>query len=166
MRTSRFGSNLLMEASDFSNGYSNDYLKGHMFALTKCFTRRTLFRQLVSAYHDFSDLEGVALLKAHGNTDTKWRFSDGERWHYMQNLIDNLDGSFSTIFLYSCNPGNKGRIYSNNSVVIHPNRTFKLAGDFTRKSFFRLYFPGEGYIEDNPRKMKNLINEMNHTYSF
>jgi hypothetical protein len=120
--------------------------------LRHCFTRARR-KGIIEAYERQAGLGGSAVITGHAkNNKGVWTYKDGELRLPVQELIDKLDGRYSTIMLLLCNSGSH-EIISRESIVIHPD------GDiYYRDLFFqgknrtnhgyrtRMYIPGRGYL--------------------
>lgn len=87
-----------------------------------------------------------ATLVAHGGDDgKKWHYYDGANWQLMQDWIDQFDGRYSPLMVYSCNPMNR-EIEAHESVVIHPKKEFNLITAAYLSNVMRVFVPNEGYV--------------------
>ena len=163
MKVYYFGKNRWYESQDYHEDEDDpiDWIKVHVDAMIKDFTKRKLFRELLDLYSYKHGLEGYFLLKAHANINSRnkeWYFSDGKRWHRIQNWINRLDGQGLALILISCNPKNN-KIHSEKSIVIHANKSINIV-DVARNRGMRIYVPGEGYLEDNHYRLKKAIEKL------
>jgi len=139
-----------------------DFLEKHSNAVIQCFTRRRLFRELLSSYADLHGLEGYVLLRAHGGLrKKKWAFSDfpgGGRGYLVHNFIDGLDGRCLAIFLDICHPRH-AKVHAQKSIVIHPHGKVNLLALIKGQADLMIYVPGYGYLE-NSHGLKRAIGEL------
>jgi hypothetical protein len=158
MRIYPFGANCFFESCDFHEGrQSYEWPYQHHFAITRCITRRKLFRELIDLNGSVCKTDGIALLKAHGGMDKYWYFADGQRKYNVQNWINLLDGKFAAILLYMCNPNNS-EISSQHSIIVHSKDCLNVK-DLVHGGHFRLYFPNEGYFDES-KKLRSLIDKL------
>lgn len=121
------------------------------------FTRRPLVKELLFTHSDITRKNGYLVVDAHGNGNP-WHMKDGERKYYVQNWINQRDGTYSAIFFFTCNP-EKCEIKSAQSIILHAH------GDITyeelhRGADLRIYVPEQGYL-DSCYKIKKAIKQLN-----
>ncbi|MBI1972536.1 hypothetical protein HYS50_00865 [Candidatus Woesearchaeota archaeon] len=137
------------------------YCSTEIYRLTRPFLRRSLFRRLLKAYDQVIGLEGYTVLSAHGGNlhQGEWWFKDGDRYYIMQHWIDKVDGSALALFLSACNRAH-AMISATKSLVFHTDGQFSLPELQQGRVPIRLYVPGEGYVEQDRRKLKLFIQNL------
>lgn len=127
--------------------------------LLRNFLRRRLFRELLLEYSARTGLKGYALLNAHGGSkNNRWHFRDGKSTVDVQDWINETDGKYLALFIKCCNRKNYD-IESDASIVLHPHsKISELA--LIHGYNMRLHFPGEGYLERSPYKLRRTIDEL------
>ncbi len=157
MITRRNGDITLYIASDLREDVKS--LEWSASAIVKDFLRRRLFRKLLQEYSARTGLKGYALLNAHGGPkNNRWRFWDGKSTVDVQDWINAMDGKYLALFLKCCNRKNQ-EVESDASIVLHPHS--KISELALMQGYNpRLHFPGEGYLESNPYKLKRTIEEL------
>lgn len=143
--------------------FSREYERADVEHFLNFALRRKYHKEIVDAYSNASGMSGYALLYAHGgHTEGSWICSEkiGRKkrplWK-IQDWIDGLDGSYLCLIVACCNPRND-RISSKKSIVFHLDSSFNLLSLIRRKSNFKMYFPGEGYLTDSRKRRKVLDN--------
>lgn len=91
------GFNELKDTESFYESKLKKFFEGENLTLD--------FKEYIDLYGKLNKLERLAMLHAHGNTDGNWIYSDGEKIDSIQNWINQKDGEYSALILYSCNPG-------------------------------------------------------------
>jgi hypothetical protein len=127
------------------------------------FSQRPKFEEYFSMYGSVNKLnKKYAILNAHGNTDKKWIYFDGDEVHSVQSWINSVDGKYSGLLLCVCNPGMhtpKSRI----SPIVVPDHIVNF-GNIKRDGIFSILEPDflgmeeiDSYIIDY--KVKELKQE-------
>ncbi|HLF54688.1 MAG TPA: hypothetical protein VI612_03130 [Candidatus Nanoarchaeia archaeon] len=157
MITRRKGDITLYIASDQRGAVEG--LEWAASAIVKDFLRRRLFRELLREYSESTGLKGYALLNAHGGPkNNRWQFWDGKSTVDVQDWINEMDGKYLAIFLKCCNRKNQD-VESDASIVLHPHSKISQLQLMLGYSP-RLHFPGEGYLERNPYRLRRTIEEL------
>jgi hypothetical protein len=105
------------------------------------------YKKLIDVYAKKNNLEGIAILAAHGEKiKNSWFYFNGNAGHPIQKWIDINDGKYKALILYSCNPG-KNEIKSNKTPVLAPNEIFSHRLLDKGKVQIELFMPGTGYLD-------------------
>ncbi len=132
-------------------------LQKHSKALIKCFTRRRVYKEVITHYYR-TGLERYVLLKAHGGKTVPWKFWDGKKKYLVQKFIDRHDEDSLAILLYCCNPSNQ-EIRSEHSIIIHPRANISVK-ELVRGNIMRMYVPKVGYLDYNYYHLEKALREL------
>ncbi len=154
------GVNKLYISEDYwgINGYKGDLLDRTFNSLYIMGMKRS-FGNLIGAYGAFRQTDGIYALFAHGNNyRNNWIYWDGTKNFPVQDWVDSVDGRSAAIFLFCCNPLNN-TVASHESIVVHSTKAARHF-NYLIGANLRLYFPGEGYLDDTTR-IKQLTAQLN-----
>ncbi|MEK6928403.1 MAG: hypothetical protein AABW65_00405 [Nanoarchaeota archaeon] len=162
MKHYNLGKYLLCESSEFDsskNFSSHKNLERHIRAISHCFMRRPLIRQMVEKVHKKMNKRKVIMLCAHGvSYKSKWAYVDGKRRRYIQDWISDNDGKAATLLLKCCNEENYD-ISSRHSIVIHPRSAvsnIEIIRGWNGHNM-RVYAPSHGYVDENYRALHHAL---------
>ena len=104
------------------------------------------YTELISLHSKKQGLERLAILAAHGDyQNNSWVYTDGKNDFPVQGWIDQMDGKYSLLILYCCNP-NSGEISSKRSAVLAPNYIYSGFRMMNCDGQVELYLPKIGYV--------------------
>lgn len=116
------------------------------------------YEELIEIYAKKNNLERIAILLAHGDeVDNTWCYYNGDKAFSVQNWINNMDGKYKALILYSCNPGGN-EITSIKSPVLVSNKEYSHALLLKGRVQIELFLPGSGYVDSYmiEEELKNL----------
>lgn len=124
--------------------------------------RRPIFRRAIDEYVSNSGLSGQVLLDSDGNSNgSNWMYMDEDNRRKVQDFIDEIDGRYSIAFLAICNQGNKGRVNSRRTVVVHTREVTSYLDIIRGHGIVTsVFIPGVGYLPDNSRKVRRIIESL------
>ncbi len=124
------------------------------------FTRRRMFREVIASYASQMGQTSpdYAVVQSCGGVRNKiWSIKDNGKLVPLQEIIDGLDGLYTSIILCSCNCAG-ATIDSRRSLIIHPANSAVSEQNLERNlTPLRLHMPGHGYIENNYDLMNKII---------
>jgi len=108
------------------------------------------------------ELPRSIILHAHGKAiNNEWYFGneeypvgDTDKPRPVQDWINENDGLYAVMFILCCNPENL-EIYSEKSVIIHPNRIVN-EKNIIQKYPLKIFVPSHGYIGPRSNAFKEL----------
>lgn len=100
------------------------------------------YNKLIEAHAKKNNLEGIAILMAHGQKiKNNWYYFNEDAGSPVQSWINQNDGKYKALILYSCNPG-RDEIKSEKSPVLTPNEVFSNRLFEKGKVQIELFMPG------------------------
>lgn len=151
----------------FLEGFLEEDFEKTVNLVVSRFLRRRLFREAVYAHKNSSEMDGFAVLSAHGQNFSR-RKNDGVGWVYtdrvngkskaypIQDWVDELDGKKHTLILACCNPFNRD-LRSEESILVHVAEKVSFFSLLGKRNKIRMYVPEVGYVEDDYRRLRSVI---------
>ncbi len=103
---------------------------------------------LIGVHGYLNRLEGNFLLHAHGADNlAPWSYVDRDEPYNLQRLVDQLDGQFNSIFLFTCNTLGQ-ELYTTSSLLFHLSDIVNLE-ELQEGGHSRLYLPNIGYSDES-----------------
>ena len=102
------------------------------------------YKEYIDLYGKIHGLDRYALLAAHGDTNDKWVYFDGEKEYAVQSWINKFDGKYSALLLCVCNPGNHTPKYKKFIIVV-PDGIVNFSGA-VRATIFDMLVPKIGEV--------------------
>ncbi len=102
------------------------------------------FNEYVMLYGQKYGLKDYAVLDAHGQSNGRWVYLDGDKEKSVQGWIDSVDGRYAGILLYCCNPGHHTPIVKKSCLIVPDANVYSKRSSLMHRkdSSYNLIVPG------------------------
>jgi hypothetical protein len=143
-------------------GSKPSHEKFHKNQMEFMFTKRKLFTELFEVWGKKFSLNGYKILEAHGDFyNREWVICENQRsLGTVQDWVNKHDGTSIALMVTSCNPC-KSELFSERSLVLHQSRLVHgLPSMIYTQGLIRVFVPGNGYMENDYKGLRKLINRL------
>jgi len=121
--------------------------------------RKPLYREAIETHSSSKGLKGKVLLDSDGNSNSPdWMYLDEKKRRKVQDWIDKIDGRYAVAFLAICNEGNRSKIHSEKTAIVHPRTSTSYVKMMGGSGIIAgVFIPGVGYLPDNSRELRKVI---------